>query len=209
MAGSNDIKDGSNIEVRRYDDLDLCFITLQCDNSTLGLLSLIPHDYCADIVLFNSDPNVWQYAEEQLKRHDIDYEALHTQFSGWFGVKYKYTLFRLRANYGNLSRLSAINFSHCSDTFFSFVLSNELSISKQVVCKIFSSGDHMRTGKRWLSWFSSSIKMTKCEYIVVPEYELPYVNVLIGINKLESWWSFIKDVYFKDIRASNNVSSNQ
>ena len=161
MAKSNDIKDGSNIEVRRYDDLDLCFIPLQCNNSTLGLLSLIPHDYCADIVLFDADPHVWQCAEKQLKRHDIDYETIQTQVSGWFGFKYKYTLFRLRANCGNLSRLSAINFSDCSYIFYSFVLSSELCVSKQIFCKIFSSGDNMRTGKRWLSWFSSSIKMTK------------------------------------------------
>jgi hypothetical protein len=102
MAVSNDIKDGSNIEVRRYDDLDLCFIPLQCNNSTLGLLSLMPHDYCADIVLFNADPHVRQCAEEQLKHYEIDCDTIQTQVSGRFGFKYKYTLFRIHANCGNL-----------------------------------------------------------------------------------------------------------
>lgn len=178
-----------------YKELGIAILSFKSTNHTQTLLSLIPHDFCADLILINSDCRVSQDAKQQIERHKLTYEITDTYISGWFGRKICYSLFRLPLDFNILKHYSVINFSECSGSgnCFLFVLNNKICISMQSYSEIFNgNGDYMRHGKRWLSWVSESIMRTKCEYIAIPDIEDQVIYIGLSLDKLNYWQNILE-----------------
>jgi hypothetical protein len=186
------------IQAVKYEELGVAILSLSSSSHTNTLLSLIPPDYSTDLILVNGDPHISQDTQEQLEQYKLPYEIIETFVSVWFGRKLRYTLLRLTISYDVFSHFSKVDFLECSDSYYSFVLSNKSCISPQMYSEMFDGkGNYMRHGKRWLSWVSESLIKAKCEYMVIPDIEDQLVYVGILLDKLGSWQPFFKEMMSK------------